>query len=274
MIGLMNRNSFNWRSFTTSTPSTTPGTAITPGSGAEGSYAQIASALTNDVYGFMLWINAGNTTGTQRDILVDIGVDPAGGTSYTAVINNLLVSQAAAALNGGVWFYFPFFIKAGSTVGARARSNSTSTVRVAGVFYGLPTHPETCPVGQYSETIGASGNAGTSFTPGNSGAAGAWASLGTTTWPCWWWQLGVGIANTTTTALAYLIDLAYGDGTNQVMIFEKLPILLPGTAEQTTKPLTVDGFKEVPAGATLYVRGSCSGTAVTGFSATAIGIGG
>jgi hypothetical protein len=36
----------------------------------------------------------------------------------------------------------------------------------------------------------------------------------------------------------------------------------------------MDGFWEAPAGSNLYVRGTCSGTAVTGFSADVICIGG
>lgn len=276
MFGSFNRNAWNWAYHTTGSPSTTPGVVVTPSSGSEGSWVALASSanIAQDVYGVFVHINAGNTTATQRDIIVDIGVDPAGGTSYVSVISDILCSQASAFLNGGLSFYFPLFIKAGSSVGARARANSTSTVRVDTIFYGRPSHPESVFVAQYSETIGVSGNAGTGFTPGNSGSEGSWVSLGTTTRTLWWWQLGVGIANGTTTALAYYIDLATGDASNKYMIIENHRIILPGTAEQTTNIRLPVGFWEVPAGGTLYVRGTCSGTAVTGFSAIAIGVGG
>ena len=269
------RNQFNWSFHQPNSPSTTPGVAVTPGSGAEGNWAQLATSanIANDVYGIWVNINSGNTTGTQRDLQIDIGVDPAGGTSYTAVISNILASQAAAGAAGGYHYYFPLFVKAGSSVAARAQSNSTSTVRVSAIFYGLPSDPGAAAVGQYSETLGASGNAGTSFTPGNSGAEGSWASLGTTAKNCWWWQLCVGIANSATTSLMYHCDLAAGDASNKHIIIENMRLYLPGTAEQTGSPLMMGSY-EVPAGATLYVRGTCSGTAATGFSATAIGIGG
>jgi len=72
----------------------------------------------------------------------------------------------------------------------------------------------------------------------------------------------------------YHIDLAYGDATNKTLIIENQKILLSGTAEATARPLDMMSFSDVPAGSTLYVRGTCSGTSVTGFYAKAYGIGG
>ena len=273
MFGQVSINSFQWRKFTTDTPTTTPGTAITPGTSGKGSWGQIASALDNDVYEIWLWVNANNANSGARTTVVDIGVDPAGGTNYTSVINDIIVSEADAAVAGGRWYRFLFYIKSGSTVGARAYSNNSATVAVAGMFFGLPTHPELLRAGQYSETIGTSTYLGTSFTPGTSGAWGSWASLGTTTRPLWHWNLGVGINNGTITSLMYFVELAVGDGTNYYTIIEKMPIFLKSTNETLASPM-FDNFYEVPAGATLYVRGSCSGTPVTGFGASAIGIGG
>jgi hypothetical protein len=51
-----------------------------------------------------------------------------------------------------------------------------------------------------------------------------------------------------------------------------MPMFNPGTAESSSNPL-FDGYWEVPAGATLYVRGSATGTAET-TEAVAVGIGG
>ncbi len=265
---------FQWKAYTTPNPSTTPGTSITAGSGSKGSWGQILSALTYDVYGLMLWINTGWASATQRDYLIDIGVDPAGGSSYSPVISNILAHQASDPIYGGRWYYFPFFIKAGSTVGARAQSNGAYTIRVAAIAYGRPTNPEVALCGQYSETLGVSGNGGTSITPGASGAEGAWVSLGTTTKNLWWFQLCVGFSTTATTALIYFCDLATGDETNKHMIIENLPLFNPGALEKTGNPLMMDGYWEVPAGGTLYVRASCSGTSDTGCNALAVGIGG
>ena len=144
---------------------------------------------------------------------------------------------------------------------------------MAAIVYGRPTNPEAILVGQYSETVGNGTFPGTPFTPGNSGAEGSWVSLGTTTRPTWWWQLCAGYSGTTLTSLMYYLDLAVGDGTNKHMIIENMPVFIRGTAETWAHDKTLDGYWEVPAGATLYVRGSCSGTALA-LRATAVGIGG
>lgn len=272
MLGVP-KNQWGWKS--TPTLSTTPGTAITPGSSVEGSWTQIASGATvaQDVYLLRLWITTGNTSGAQRDILVDIGVDPAGGTSYTELIPNLLCSQAGSAQDCGFWFTLPIFIKAGTAIAARARSNSTSTVRVAPWMYGQPSNPSMVPVGTYAEALTAVGNAGTAVTPGNNAAWGSWTSLGTTVKNLWHWNIGCGFANTATTSLAYTVALAYGNGTTYQEIIERHPVYLPGTAERTST-INFGEVWEVPAGSTLYARASCSGTSSTGFSVIAIGIGG
>ena len=272
------KSGFNWQYSLDVNPSTTPGVSVTPGSGSEGAYVQLASGanLTQDVYGILLWFNAGNTTTGIRDILADIGVDQAGGTSYdqTHGISNIFVPQASNAVDGGRWFWFPLFIKAGSSVGVRGMASSASTFLCMAVFYGQPTRPENCPVGIYSETIGVSGNGGYPFTCANSGGVGGWTSIGTTTRALWYWQLAFGHNVGTTTAQMYFVSLGFGDGTvaNTITIIRNMPQFNPGTAEKSGNPLFT-GIWEVPAGSTLYVRGSASGTAET-TEAVAIGIGG
>lgn len=259
-------------------PSTTPGVSVTPGNGSKGTYVQLASGanLTQDVYGIWINVNTGSTSATARPIRLDLGLDPAGGTSYTAKIPNILCGASAALATGmGYRYYFPLFIKAGTSVGVCAQGIETATLRVWAKFYQRPTNPDLVRAGMWAETVGTlSGADGVSFTPGNSGTEGSWASLGTSVRACWWWQVSCQINNGTITALAYFIDLAWGDGTNKTMIQENVPLIIPGTAETINFWNAQVGFADVPAGATLYVRGTCSGTAVTGFSALAHGIGG
>jgi hypothetical protein len=273
-------NRFGWKYTNNNNPGTSPGTSVVPGaSNAEGSWTAIASSanIANDVYGVLLWICAGASSGNAKNHLLDLGVDPAGGTSYTARISNLACGASATAVNGGRYYYFPLAIKAGSSVAVRIQgSNATAgTVRVVAMFYGKPDRPELVRSGQYSETVGTITNSnGVSFTPGNSNAEGTWVSLGTTAKDLWFWQLGVQIDNGTITSLGYHIDLAYGDGSNKHMILENHFIGLEGTAESINTGLQMHTECFVPAGSTIYVRGTCSGTAVTGWNAVAVGIGG
>lgn len=276
MLATTMKSGFNWIYSLQTKPSTTPGVSVTPGSGSKGSYVQLASGanLAHDCYWMDLWVNAGSTATTIRDILIDIGLDPAGGTSYAQLggINDIFVPQASRAVDGGRWFQFPLFIKSGTSVGVRAQANNTSTVRVQARFFGLPTKPEATPCGTYSETLGVSGNGGTPFTCGNSGAWGSWTSLGSLTRACWFFTLAYGNNVGTTTAQMYLAELGYGNGANIITIVNMAAMFNPGTSERSGN-IPNWGIYEVPAGGTLYVRGSASGTAQT-TEAVAVCVGG
>lgn len=276
---------FNWKYTNQGNPSTTAyGTSVTPGaSNAEGSWQQIASAanIANEVYALTLRVTGGNTTGTQKDHLLDIGIDPAGGTSYTPIVSNLLCGQSDASSQDGITFVLPLRIPEGASVAVRIQgSNATAgTVIVRAVFYGRPTRPDAVRAGAYSETIGTiSGSAGVGVTPGSTNAEGSWVSLGTTAKDLWWWQLCVQISNGTTTNKLYHFDLAYGDVTNKVMILENLFWATPGTAERVIFNGNLinfpEAFRHVPAGSEIFVRATCNTTPDTGLTALAVGVGG
>ncbi len=263
-------------------PSATPGTPVTPGpSNVEGSWTAIASSanIANDVYGFYLEVSGGASSTNAKNQLLDIGVDPAGGTSYTAIISNLVIGASPLlTAAGNREHFFPMFIKSGSSVAARIQgSNATAgTVRVIVKFFGKPSDPTMLPTCTYSETIGTITNSsGVSFTPGNA-ADGSWVSLGTTSKPLWWWQLGYQIDNGTITAEYTYIDLAYGDGTNKHTIFR---VQHGGTTGETcglqmqTQLCHFAAVKPVPGGSTIYVRGRCNNAPDTGYNAVAVGCG-
>lgn len=265
-------------------PSLTPGTSVVPGaSDAEGSWTQVASSanIAQDCYWLEIIVTDGNTSAQIKSHLLDIGVDPAGGTSYSAVISNMVCGGASAinAAGGGSRFFFPFFIKAGSSVAARVQgSNATAgTVRVTTKFWGQPSRPESVPVGQFSETIGTiTGSQGVTFTPGNA-ADGAWTSLGTTANALWWWNLGVQCADSTITAHQLYIDLAVGDASNKRVI-NRTQIGTTST-ESVGQPIAgnlswVNCYCPVPAGGELFVRGRSSAAPNADYNAVAIGIGG
>jgi hypothetical protein len=266
-------------------PGATPGTSVTPGiSNAEGSWTQLATSanVAHNVFGLFLRIsdNAASSPTTGKNFLLDLGVDPAGGTSYTSIINNIVCGSAGPiTATGGHSFFFPIFITAGSTIAARIQgSHGTATASRVGIkLYGQPSAPWNMPVGSYAETIGTITNSnGVSFTPGNA-ADGSWASLGTTTKNLWWWQIGYQIDNGTITAEYTYIELAYGDGSNKVIICEKMH--QGTTSEQSgtvlnTNILAHEAYCPVPAGSTMYIRGRCLNAPDTGYNAVAIGIGG
>lgn len=262
-------------------PSVTPGTSIVPGtSNAEGSWTQILSATSFPIYGFHLNINTGATNGAAKNHLMDIGVDPAGGTSYSAVISNIVCGLTSGLTGVGVReFYFPLFIPQGSTVAARVQGSEATagTIRACIKAYGARGAPEAFRTGYFCETIGTVTNSGgTSFTPGNA-ADGSWTSLGTTSTALWWWQLSYQLSSAGTTAEYTYIDLAYGDASNKHLITRMMHTATTGEAIGIvlgSHMTFADAYKPVPAGATIYVRGRCNNAPDSGYNALAHGIGG
>lgn len=263
-------------------PSTTPGTSVIPGtSNAEGSWTQVASSsdIVQDVYNFYLRVLAGATSGQSKMHLLDIGVDPAGGTSYVAIISNLACGGSSAAFGPGEGedFLFPFFIKAGSSVAVRIQgSNATAgTIFVGVMFFGQLSRPEVFPVGSFSETMGAITNSnGVSFIPGNA-ANGDWVSLGTTTKALWWWQIGCQVDISAAGTEQTYVELAYGNTTNRVVISR---ILFLNTGEaygfSPAANCLFECYCPVLAGGELWIRGRCSNAPNTGYNGVAVGIGG
>lgn len=266
-------------------PSATPGTSVTPGaSDAEGSWTQIASSanIANDVTGFHLQVSGGATSGAIKSQLLDVGVDPAGGTSYTSIIDDLQIGASPALTAAGLReYFFPYGIKAGSSVAARIKGDNATagTVRVMAKFYGQPSAPWQLPVATFSRTFGVDGtfpSRGTAVVPGNA-ADGSWTDFGSTSEAMWWWQLGYAIANGTITAEYTYIELAWGDASNKHQIFE---FMHGGTTGETCghamQPhlLWHDAYHRVPSGANLYVRARCNNTPDTNYHFTIVGCGG
>lgn len=245
-------------SYGTTRPAPGLGTTVTPGTASEGSWATVQSALAQDAYGIMVCINSAFTSATPRNYVVDIGADPAGGTSYSAIITDLLAGGATALdVGGGVWYYFPLFIPAGSTIGARAQGTNASTMKVFTSCFQLPMNPSQVRKGSFTETVGITPGAilGTSVTPGTS-SEGSWTSIGTTVNRLWWWQLGVQVSASDSawnTALLFG-DVATGDATHKDIIIQDNPFVT-STAEACANPPLSAGVEwDVPAGANIYVR--------------------
>ncbi len=263
-------------------PSATPGTSVIPGaSNAEGAWTQVATSgnIAQDIYWLRLQIQSGFVASQQKDHLLDIGVDPAGGTSYSPIISNIICGATGVLPQVGAQFFFPFFIKAGSSIAVRVQGNNATagTVRVMAKFYGQSARMEALPVASFSETIGAiSGSGGVGFTPGNV-ADGAWVSLGTTTKAMWWWQLGVQISNAAMTSVTTYTELAHGDVTNKHII-TKCMFQSDGSEQMLfgvdSGMIFPQAYKPLPAGVELWVRGRANGAPATGHNAVAIGGGG
>ncbi len=257
------------------------GTSVTPGNNTMGTYAQVLTAadVSKDVFGLHIQFNSNATSGAARDTICDIGMDAAGGTSYTTLIPSLLASSAAPALGAtgaGLNYFFPLYIKAGSTVAVRASVNNgtVGTLRCKIRIFGAPRDRRNVAVGTkvIAYGISAGTSTGTAVTPGTT-SEGTWTSLGTvaTGDNPWFWQYGVGVNQGTITAVGYTGDLGIGDASNKAIVCEDR--VWQGT---TTEQWYDDGYVFCPYQAKeadiVYGRLQCSGTAVSGISMAAYGV--
>lgn len=257
------------------------GTSVTPGNNTKGAYAQVLTGanVSKDVFGLLVNINSNAVSTAARDAIVDIGVDPAGGSAYNVLIPDLLGSCAAPAIGAfgsGITYFFPIWIKAGSSVAARASVNNATvgTLRVRCRVLGAPKDKRSILVGTKCLAYGitAASSAGTAITPGTT-SEGAWTSVGTVAAgdEPWFWQWGLGINNATITAVGYTADLGIGDGTNKVIVGEER-VYQGTTGEAWYDNGVSEGRFASQAGDGVYMRVQCSGTSAAGISAAAYGV--
>jgi hypothetical protein len=261
-------------------PTSDFGTDITPGtSNSFGSYTSILSggSITQDCTGIYICINNTFVSGQARDLLVTIGKDDTGGTSYTAFINNLCAPSACNYLEqvGGIWYYFPVKIKNGTQLAAKASVNNgtASTVAVAVYLVGGESTPTNYPSGQFTETIGANtaASTGTSVTVGTT-SMGSWTSIGTTQSNLWAFDFGIGF-NSSTFAPCTIWDFAVGDGTTFRILGQGIRHLSK-TGVGSSKMSFSTRITGVQSGSVLYARGQSSNATTGNFSACAYGVGG
>lgn len=254
------------------------GATVTPGNNTYGSYAQVLAATSDDAYWVDVFVTGVAVSGAAKDGLITIGVDPAGGSSYTDTITDLLVSCApTSSLPGFLIYSFPLFIKAGSTIAAKGTVNTATvgTITVAVRLRCKPTRPELVRVGSYVRTFGSTpgSSAGTSVTPGNAGTKGTWVQMGSNTVDnLWFYQLGLGINNATMNNNLTGWDVGIGDGSNKATIVDD-QWAVPNTAETlVTTPRQT--WWESKTGDGIWVRAAAAGTALTGWSAAVYAVGG
>lgn len=233
------------------------------------------NSVTEDVYGISIMGIGGAASVTSQRFLADLLTDPAGGTSWSLAIENLLFHGPSIQI-GGYRYYFPLFLKAGTSIGFQQQSSETVTVpmRVAIRLYGKPTRPELLKTGQTVETYGAvtASTEGTTITPGVA-VLGAWASIGTTTGEPWWWQAGMAATDISLNAQINLQDVAIGDATNKRMCIENLTNT-NNTNEQCSKGEIGMRWptRQAVAGETVYTRGTGRTTADIGVTACVYGM--
>lgn len=260
-------------------PATNKGTLITSDAAVNtyGAYTELMSGatLTDDTWEVWIYIASASATAQARELLVTIGVDPAGGSSYTDTIQHLYGSCAGALFVGPVPFRFPLLIRAGSSIAAKCQSSvSLATCRMWLELKCRPTHPRLHRRGIFVRTFGATlaSSSGTVVVPGTA-ALGAWAQLGAATAETlWWWEYGYGINDTTMTTTLIYADLGIGDATNKHIALPRQAIST-SASESITKSISGVAW-EAGAGSLIYGRAQSGATPDDNNSMIAYGVGG
>lgn len=269
---------FNLSNITAVRPAAGWGTVITPGTaGTKGAWAQVftGAQVEREIFGILVFINNNSSSATTRNALVDIGIDPAGGTAYSVVIPDLIGGHAAPTTVGGIYYYFPLYIPAGSSVAVRAVGTVATTFNVALRVYGAPRRPDSVVCGTKVSAFGATlaSATGTTVTAGTT-ADGAWTQLGTaTTHPTFWWQCGMTCVDTTMSANAHTMDISVGDASNKDIVLENALAVFTAAEQSLMLPAVIQAYDRTPAGVLVYGRVQCSGTADTALSMMAYGLG-
>lgn len=260
-------------------PAAAWGTSITPGNNTYGSYTQVLAATSDETFLCRITLNSWSTAAAARDALVTIGIDPAGGTSYTDMIVDLVASCAPSYTAGtapATIYEFPLRIPAGATLAAKATVNNATvgTGRVALTLFGRPSRPELVKAGSFVQTFGSTpaSSSGTAITPGTA-SEGAWTQLGSAlTVPLWFWEFGFGINNATMNNNNHHIDIGLGDASNKKIVIPNGYVMETGNEILSRAPNGRVGLGAV--GDIVYARVQAgSSTVTTGMSVIAYGVG-
>lgn len=239
----------------------------------------IMSGIEHDCYGINIQFASGSVNGATNMFLTHIYVDPNGGTNWG---NRPLIENLAACSPDMIWggdkYYFPLYIKAGSTIGARMSCNTANRVcRIGCTVYGKPNRPELVKAGSYVTTFGALSGTSTGAVvfPGKNGVSGQYTHMGTASGELWWWQVGNLINDTAMTPFSYNIDVAVGDTDNKTIVMRDVH-RRNNTGEQCGKDAfgSIIPYKKVAPGTEVYARMSCISTPDVNNSIIVYGVGG
>jgi len=262
----------NWEAHGTLGQTVTPGSSDTKGAWAD----LMAGTVTRNTHVLRLHINTGRVSGQARPILVDIGIDVAGGTTYTVIVPNLNGGNAGPWGTGnwdmgGFLYQFPIFIPAGARLAARAQvGNATAgTLRVAASLYSV-ARPELFSMGTFVDAVGIdlANSRGVAITSGD-GVKGSWVSLGVVAREAWWFQGSLSHDFNTLTGQTYYIDFALGTaGTKRIIVKDQKFSVSGSTDEQCSGEL-LGAAVRMPVGIELWARSAVTpGGTTSGWNTT------
>jgi hypothetical protein len=236
-------------------------------------FTDSGTTLDWNVHEMELVFSATRAAGVNRATLFRLLVDPAGGTSWSTLVDNLIVGNAddqqpLAPVR------LPLYVPAGASLGVRAINASTPTVITGIRISGGPSQPIWS--GGATETIGTvSGTQGVDLSTAGigNGTLGSWVSIGTTVNNCSFFHLGVQMGDTNTSFIYGWLEMAYGNGSTQMTRIGHRYKFRTSDTEGFWMRCTPSAYASVPAGSTIYVRGQANADISSdGINCTVVGV--
>ncbi len=190
----------------------------------KGAWTEIYAAIPFDSYWIEIAVDATQATTVDTSMLLDIGVDDAGGTSYVVKIADMQVGFLE--VDAPCRWQFPLFIPAGSTVAARCQSAVTSdTASLSAILYGGTPPGNPFPIQGPVVTYGA--NEGTShgvvLLNSTQETRGAWAEIvSATTHPHRGFTVSIQGADAVLANADFLLDIGVGAASSEVAVVENI----------------------------------------------------
>jgi hypothetical protein len=229
-----------------------------------------SSEMAADTSLIMVGMASPSSSGVDRSAMIELGVDPAGGTSYTWVLPKIIINATAVAFaNRHPRIALPLRIPAGSSVAVRGATVAASDVTggiVSFQAFGRPSRPEDFPAYGLAETVGYSSSVlGTAVScqanPNGRIFSSTWTSLGTTSFPWRAVAFSLSASSASTSFGQYFLQLGYGSSTTSVDIV--VPAIHLGTGSGETHYVISPRDLvpcNIPSGAGIYARIKCDTT--------------
>lgn len=266
---------------------TSSNTAFTAGgSNADGTAVSVLSALARDGH-YLVVSGGGMDSGEDNNALGDVLIDPAGGTSWSSLIEDLCFGYSMTANQNnqggdfGMIYRFPIWIPAGASLGWRVRKSGASGTDTGGVrmwVYGCPKNPAMWWCGQAVESLGinAASSRGTTVAPNvTSDLWGSWTTLGTSTRRYGALNFAVAGPDATSATTSRAYNFQIGSDSTQ----------LPGSGTYRTLNNVNLGtglviqrygfdlmYTDIAAGTTLQARAKCNASSSQSYTVAAYGV--
>lgn len=250
------------------------GASVTCYQNAFTAYTAVGSAMPGATSDLEIRITDGGTGAASKDTIVRVGIDLAGGTTFTA-IGDFLTGPSSTYNVGGskTLIWLPYGVPAGATIGIVGSVNNATPGTLRASWRAHPLGGGTVFAGTAIESVGLTlaSSTGVAVTPGQA-AEGAWTLLGTLTNAAKYMGVGCSVANATMTSLIYHIDLSYstdGGATKNMLVEDQYVNTTSGESVSFDSIYRLLAFADIPAGATIYGRAQCAGVPDAGFSMAA-----